>query len=202
MRRWRDWGLTGSRPSSGWNDKGEPSTSFPFAFVFMPMRQNLQAGFRADLRRLLQRYWAAPISSWNWSWASPSPGSAIRKSPPPTSASSCSSLHESVTSGVGGQDVDNLDAGAREVWLCAESGAMRSFDSAGTPPMPASRICPEFPDQVQLRSLVRMSAMTLVSTRIMLRRESIATNSRCCPSPCRHAVMSPAPAGRAWVCLP
>ncbi len=45
-----------------------------------------------------------------------------------------------------------LDAGAREVWLCAESGAMTFFGSARSrQPMRASQLCPPFPKQVQLR---------------------------------------------------
>ena len=44
-----------------------------------------------------------------------------------------------------------FDAGAREVWICAKSGAM-SFHGAGlTGPMSASRLCPQFPKRVQLR---------------------------------------------------
>jgi len=45
-----------------------------------------------------------------------------------------------------------FDAGAREVWLCADYGAMTFF--ASTRParaMRASRICPRFPKQIQLR---------------------------------------------------
>jgi len=44
-----------------------------------------------------------------------------------------------------------FDAGAREVWLCARSGAM-SFFSPGVPlPSRASGLCPQFPQQVELR---------------------------------------------------
>ncbi len=44
-----------------------------------------------------------------------------------------------------------FDARAREVWLCAQSGAM-SFFSPGAPrPSPASELCPGFPQQVELR---------------------------------------------------
>ena len=42
-----------------------------------------------------------------------------------------------------------FDAGAREVWLCETSGAMKflvSMDSA-----PASKLCPNFPALIQLR---------------------------------------------------
>ena len=44
-----------------------------------------------------------------------------------------------------------FDAGAKEVWLCAGSGAMTFFRSGKLQPMPGSRICPDFPRQVQLR---------------------------------------------------
>ncbi len=45
-----------------------------------------------------------------------------------------------------------FDAGAREVWLCAESGAMTFFSSARPlHPLRASQLCPRFPKQVQLR---------------------------------------------------
>ncbi len=44
-----------------------------------------------------------------------------------------------------------FDAGAREVWLCAKSGAM-SFFAAGAPlPVRGSKLCPQFPKQVKLR---------------------------------------------------
>jgi Uma2 family endonuclease len=41
-----------------------------------------------------------------------------------------------------------FDAGAREVWLCAPDGGM-SF--LGPTAMQGSRLCPEFPKQIQLR---------------------------------------------------
>jgi Uma2 family endonuclease len=44
-----------------------------------------------------------------------------------------------------------FDAGAREVWLCSESGTMRFFCAGEPEPIPASRLCPEFPPQVELR---------------------------------------------------
>ena len=44
-----------------------------------------------------------------------------------------------------------FDAGAREVWLCEISGAMKFFTTAGGQPIGASKLCPEFPAQVQLR---------------------------------------------------
>jgi Uma2 family endonuclease len=44
-----------------------------------------------------------------------------------------------------------FDAGAKEVWRCAVSGAMRFFDAAGAEAKPASGICPDFPAQIQLR---------------------------------------------------
>ena len=43
-----------------------------------------------------------------------------------------------------------FDAGAQEVWLCADSGAM-TFLGPGTFSLPASRICPQFPKQIELR---------------------------------------------------
>ena len=44
-----------------------------------------------------------------------------------------------------------FDAGAKEVWLCSSSGAMTFFRSGEAPLMPASRICSDFPTQVDLR---------------------------------------------------
>jgi Uma2 family endonuclease len=44
-----------------------------------------------------------------------------------------------------------FDAGAEEVWTCAESGAMRFFGGRGTRPMHASQLCPQFPKRVDLR---------------------------------------------------
>jgi Uma2 family endonuclease len=41
-----------------------------------------------------------------------------------------------------------FDAGAREVWLCAPDGGM-SF--LGPTALQCSRLCPEFPKQIQLR---------------------------------------------------
>jgi Uma2 family endonuclease len=44
-----------------------------------------------------------------------------------------------------------FDAGAREVWLCANSRAM-SFVGPGTSqPMRASELCPEFPGHIELK---------------------------------------------------
>ncbi len=43
-----------------------------------------------------------------------------------------------------------LDAGAQEVWVCAESGAM-SFFSPGTKSLTGSHLCPDFPKQIVLR---------------------------------------------------
>jgi Uma2 family endonuclease len=43
-----------------------------------------------------------------------------------------------------------MDAGAKEIWVCSQSGAM-SFFLAGTErPMKASRLCPKFPKRVAL----------------------------------------------------
>ena len=36
-----------------------------------------------------------------------------------------------------------FEAGAKEVWLCAEDGGMSFFGPAG--PVPASLLCPDFP---------------------------------------------------------
>jgi Uma2 family endonuclease len=44
-----------------------------------------------------------------------------------------------------------FDAGAKEVWLCSQSGAMTFFAADGTPSMTASKICPRFPKQIKLR---------------------------------------------------
>ena len=43
-----------------------------------------------------------------------------------------------------------FDAGAGEVWLCETSGDMKFFSSAEAPPMTASKLCPDFPAQIQL----------------------------------------------------
>jgi Uma2 family endonuclease len=44
-----------------------------------------------------------------------------------------------------------FDAGAREVWLCApENGKMTFLAATGPAPMRASRLCPRFPEQMQL----------------------------------------------------
>jgi Uma2 family endonuclease len=42
-----------------------------------------------------------------------------------------------------------FDAGAKEVWLCETSGAMKFFVASKS--APASKLCPEFPAQAQLR---------------------------------------------------
>ncbi len=44
-----------------------------------------------------------------------------------------------------------FDAGAREVWHCAESGAMTFFQTGAAQPLSASGLCPQFPRQVELR---------------------------------------------------
>jgi hypothetical protein len=46
------------------------------------------------------------------------------------------------------------DAGALEVWHCAQSGAMKFLRSGGSEPSRASQICPEFPARVHLDSPV------------------------------------------------
>ena len=43
-----------------------------------------------------------------------------------------------------------FDAGAREVWRCAPSGAMSCFGPGTAPPLTASQICTEFPKQINL----------------------------------------------------
>ena len=44
-----------------------------------------------------------------------------------------------------------FDAGAKEVWICAESGAMTFFQSGGRhTPSSGSQIFPEFPKQISL----------------------------------------------------
>jgi Uma2 family endonuclease len=43
-----------------------------------------------------------------------------------------------------------FDAGAKEVWVCSRSGAMRFYDSAKSRLMKSSRLCPAFPKQVKL----------------------------------------------------
>jgi hypothetical protein len=44
-----------------------------------------------------------------------------------------------------------FDAGAREVWLCADSGTMSFFGLGTGQPMSASELCPQFPKQIELR---------------------------------------------------
>lgn len=44
-----------------------------------------------------------------------------------------------------------FDAGAKEVWTCAESGAMSFFAARGARPMRASQICNLFPKRIELR---------------------------------------------------
>ena len=46
-----------------------------------------------------------------------------------------------------------LDAGAKEVWLCADSGAMTFLRSGEAEPIEASNICPEFPPHIRLSQL-------------------------------------------------
>jgi Uma2 family endonuclease len=43
-----------------------------------------------------------------------------------------------------------FDAGAKEVWLCSESGLMTFFAAGTAQPMPASKLSPEFPAKVEL----------------------------------------------------
>lgn len=44
-----------------------------------------------------------------------------------------------------------FDAGAREVWLCAESGAMTFLGPGPGQWLRVSEICPQFPKQIELR---------------------------------------------------
>lgn len=44
-----------------------------------------------------------------------------------------------------------FEAGAGEVWICGTFGEMKFFSAAGTPPMPASKLCPEFPKRLEQR---------------------------------------------------
>jgi len=43
-----------------------------------------------------------------------------------------------------------FDAGAKEVWVCSRSGAMRFYEFAKSRSMKTSRLCPAFPKQVKL----------------------------------------------------
>lgn len=44
--------------------------------------------------------------------------------------------------------------GAKEVWLCDENGQMEFFAAESAPkPIPASRLCPNFPKQIELASI-------------------------------------------------
>jgi Uma2 family endonuclease len=43
-----------------------------------------------------------------------------------------------------------FDAGAKEVWVCTGSGAMRFYEPAKSQPLKNSRLCPKFPKQVKL----------------------------------------------------
>jgi Uma2 family endonuclease len=44
-----------------------------------------------------------------------------------------------------------FDAGAKEVWLCENSGEMKFFLSPNTPSAPNSKLCANFPAQIELR---------------------------------------------------
>jgi Uma2 family endonuclease len=44
-----------------------------------------------------------------------------------------------------------FDAGAKEVWHCSPSGGVTFLAAGEVAPMAASRLCPEFPRQVELR---------------------------------------------------
>ena len=43
-----------------------------------------------------------------------------------------------------------FNAGAKEVWICAKSGAMSFFGPKGQRPMRASELCPQFPKRIEL----------------------------------------------------
>jgi Uma2 family endonuclease len=43
-----------------------------------------------------------------------------------------------------------FDAGSKEVWLCNLDGEMRFFASRATRPLAMSKLCPKFPQKVQL----------------------------------------------------
>ena len=45
-----------------------------------------------------------------------------------------------------------FDAGAAEVWICALAGNMQFYTSPDAPPANSSRLCPQFPARVDLRS--------------------------------------------------
>src|SRR5881296_2791457 len=44
-----------------------------------------------------------------------------------------------------------FDAGAKEVWICAESGAVSFFGPGAAQPITAYKLCPSFPKQVEMR---------------------------------------------------
>jgi Uma2 family endonuclease len=44
-----------------------------------------------------------------------------------------------------------FDAGAKEVWICDKLGAVQFFVRASAPTAKASKLCPKFPSQVELR---------------------------------------------------
>ena len=43
-----------------------------------------------------------------------------------------------------------FDAGAREVWICALSGAMKFLARGGRHPLKTSQLCPKFPKRIEL----------------------------------------------------
>ena len=44
-----------------------------------------------------------------------------------------------------------FDAGAGEVWLCSWTGAMSFFIAGNDEPLQSSRLCPQFPREIELR---------------------------------------------------
>lgn len=45
-----------------------------------------------------------------------------------------------------------FDAGAEEVWLCSQNGEMSFFHRGAPKPARTSKLCPEFPKKIGLRS--------------------------------------------------
>lgn len=44
-----------------------------------------------------------------------------------------------------------LEAGAKEVWVCSESGEMKFFGPNATESLSGTQLCPEFPGRITLR---------------------------------------------------
>ncbi len=41
-----------------------------------------------------------------------------------------------------------FDAGAREVWICDDTGRVRFFNDVASPASEKSRLCPKFPKRI------------------------------------------------------